>query len=377
VERISKFQLAMMIILFQIGSTPLFALGGKAKQDSWLAMLAAAICGLFLLLMFLFIQRRAPDKDLIGLLRLCFGNIIGNFLGAAFVLYFAYESMRNVRDFGEITTITLLTSTPQLVIMLIVVVLAAYAICMGIEAFCRVVEILTPIVICSYSALVILIFSSNLVKLDRLLPIMENGPVPVLKAAFPDIVSFPFGQTVVFFMLYKLLYNKKKFCRVSMIAYSSVALFLILMNMLDMMVLGPTLSGESTIPFLQAVQLIQVGDFLERLDVFVTLLLFLGLYVKLTMFYWASAYGLAELLGTKSKLPIYGVGAVIFATSFLEPDYTYHVWLGIEVSVKFFPIFQVLIPLMMFVAILIRKPHSPPPLADTKSNNIMGEETIG
>ncbi|MEW9699854.1 GerAB/ArcD/ProY family transporter [Paenibacillus sp. SI8] len=360
--QISKYQIAVMTVLFQIGSTPLFALGSQAKQDSWLTMLAAASVGLVLLFMYLFIQSRAPDHDLIGLLRICFGKLFGSFMGGCFIIYFAYESMRNLRDFGEITTVTLLSQTPQFVIMLIVILLALYAIAMGIETFCRVVEILTPIVICSYTILVILILSSKLISFDRIRPVLENGIVPVLKAAFPDIVSFPFGQMVIFLMMWHLLHDKQRVKRFSIVAYISVALFLTMMNMMDVMVLGPTLIGNSTLPFLQTVQLIQVGEVLERLDVLVTLLLFLGLFVKMTAFYWAASFALSRLMGWESKLPIFAVGTVIFITSFLEPDYTYHVWLGLKVSVKLFPIFQVLIPLMMFIAILIRKiPVQPAP----------------
>lgn len=71
-ERISNYQLAVTIILFEIGSTPLFALGSGAKQDSWLAMLLAAAAGLLLLFMFLYIQRIAPEECLIGLLKTVF-----------------------------------------------------------------------------------------------------------------------------------------------------------------------------------------------------------------------------------------------------------------------------------------------------------------
>ncbi|MFD0697898.1 GerAB/ArcD/ProY family transporter [Paenibacillus sp. GCM10027628] len=355
-EGISKYQIAVMIILFQIGSTPLFALGSKAKQDSWIAMFVAAAAGLLLVLMFLSIQRKAPDHDLIGILRICFGNVCGNLLGGCFVIYFAYESMRNVRDFGEITTITLLSRTPQFIIMLFVVLLAAYAIAMGIETFCRVVEILTPIVAVSYMTLIILIISSKLLSVDRLLPVLENGIAPVLRAAFPDIISFPYGQMVIFFMMWRLLNDKTRMQHVTIVAYISVALFLIVMNMLNVMVLGPSLLGNSTLPFLQTVQLIQVGEIFERLDVFVTLLLFLGLFVKMTAFYWAATYAVSQLAGSKSKFPIFYIGSVIFITSFIEPNYTYHVWLGLEVSVKLFPIFQILLPLAMFIAMLFRKP---------------------
>lgn len=363
-ERVSNYQIAVMIILFQIGSTPLFAIGSMAKQDSWIAMLFAAAFGLLLLRMFLYIQSIAPDQSLVELLRMCFGKVAGGILSVCFMIYFAYESMRNVRDFGEITSVTLLAQTPRFVIMLLVILLATYMILMGIETFCRVVESLILPVLLSYGVLTLLILGSKLMRLERIQPVMEKGLMPILKAAFPDLVSFPFGQMVVFLMFWHHMANNKKVNRISIAAYLGVAFFLIGMNLINLLVLGPSLIGNSTLPFLQTVQLIQVGDIFERLDVFVTLLLFLGLFVKLAAFYWAAAYGVSQLMNGKSKLSVYVVGSVIFSASFLEPNYTFHAWIGLAVSVKLFPIFQMALPFAMFIAIILRKLKKSPPSED-------------
>ncbi|WJQ80915.1 GerAB/ArcD/ProY family transporter [Brevibacillus brevis] len=46
-ERISKFQLSAMIILFQIGSATLFEVGIGAKQDAWLTVLTGMAVSFF------------------------------------------------------------------------------------------------------------------------------------------------------------------------------------------------------------------------------------------------------------------------------------------------------------------------------------------
>ncbi|CAN7308345.1 GerAB/ArcD/ProY family transporter [Paenibacillus sp. LjRoot56] len=364
-ERITNYQLVVMIILFEIGSTPLFALGSSAKQDSWLAMLAAAAAGFFLLLMFVSIQRRAPEQDIIGLLRICFGKVAGSVLGVSFAIYFAYESMRNVRDFGEISNLTLLNTTPKYITMFIILLLASYAIMMGVDTLFRVTETLLPIVAISYGLLIFLISIARLIHFDNLLPTLEDGFKPVLRAAFPDMVSFPFGQTIIFFMVWHMLPEQKKVKKLSLTAYTIVSLFLILMNSINIAVLGTTLAANSTLPFLQAVQLIEVGDIFERLDVLVTLLLFLGLFVKMTTFFWGAVYAFAHIFPSLRKATwLVIVGSLIFITSFLEPNYTVHVWLGLKFSVKLYPLFQVIIPLLMFIVIRFRKLPAPQATSD-------------
>ncbi|AFH64128.1 GerAB/ArcD/ProY family transporter [Paenibacillus caseinilyticus] len=361
-ERVSTYQLAVLIVLFELGSTPLFALGSKAKQDSWIAMSLGGAAGLLLLLLFLQLQRREPELSLIGMLRKYLGSFAGTLAGWVYVFYFAYESMRNVRDFGELTQMALLGSTPLYVVSTVVMLIAFYAVASGIETFARVSEVILPIVVLSYMLLILLILGSDLIHLDQLEPVLENGWTPVLRAAFPDIVSFPFGQTVLFLMLWSLLDKKTGMRRVSFWAYGSVAVFLILMNALNLMILGPVLVENSTLPLLQSVQLIQIADILERLDVLVSLLIFFGLFVKLTLFYWGAAQAAALLSRTKRSVWVVVLGLAIFGSSFLEPSYTYHVWLGLEVSVKLFPLVQVVLPLLLWMTVKLRRmPASPPP----------------
>ncbi|PYY26277.1 GerAB/ArcD/ProY family transporter [Paenibacillus illinoisensis] len=54
-------ELAVCLSLFEVGSTTLFLMGGEAKQDAWLAMLAGALAGLLLLLIHLGIHHQEPD----------------------------------------------------------------------------------------------------------------------------------------------------------------------------------------------------------------------------------------------------------------------------------------------------------------------------
>uniref|UniRef100_UPI0018CC35FD GerAB/ArcD/ProY family transporter n=1 Tax=Paenibacillus sp. UNC451MF TaxID=1449063 RepID=UPI0018CC35FD len=126
IERISKNQIAYMMVLFEIGSTPLFFIGSKAKQDAWLAMACAAIFGLLLVWLFVLIQRREPEHNLIQMLTLYYGRTLGSILGLLYILYFSYESMRNVRDFGELMSLTLLTRTPLTVTMVTIVLIGGY-----------------------------------------------------------------------------------------------------------------------------------------------------------------------------------------------------------------------------------------------------------
>ncbi|ULL14087.1 hypothetical protein DVH26_06295 [Paenibacillus sp. H1-7] len=353
-QQISATQLTFVIILFEIGSTPLFFFGSKVGQDAWLAMLMGAVIGLLLLCLFLWIQSKEPERDLIQILNVYFGRFIGSIFGASYFVYFGYESMRNVRDFGELISVTILSQTPIVVIMLIVILIAAYGVYQGVEVFFRIAEILLPVILVSYGILFLLLFLGDLVHFERLGPVMENGLLPILKASFPDIVSFPFGQMIVFLMFWQMVREKKVVVKTSVLAYVLVAIFLVFVNILNLVILGPTLAGMAALPLLQASQLISVADVFERVDVFVTLLIYVGLFIKMSAFYYCAVQALSHLTGKRYKLWVLPTGAVIFAVALLEPNYTYHISLGLTTSLKVFPIFQIAIPLLLSAVMLIR-----------------------
>lgn len=333
--KIGKLQLIVMILLFQIGSTPLFELGIEAKQDSWLAMSAGALIGGVFLWMLLVIQRRSPDADLPEIYKELFGKWLGFSLALPQGLIFAYESMRNVRDFGELTVMTILNKTPEWSIKLLIIVLALYAIWKGVEVFFRLAELLFPIVLFSYILIIVLLFQAGLMDFHQLQPILTDGIGPVLHTAVPEIVAFPFAQMLTMLMFWKYVKPASAVSKSTFSAYTIVSLFLVFMNMVIMSVLGPALAGYSMIPFLQVVQLIKLADFLERLDVVVTVLLIIGLFVKLSLLYLASVLALSSLLGIPYKTCAVIVGPLIYGACFLEPNNTVHMWIGMKFIVRY------------------------------------------
>ncbi|MWC26688.1 GerAB/ArcD/ProY family transporter [Paenibacillus sp. MMS18-CY102] len=363
-SKIGTYSLFVMVMMFHIGSTPLFLLGTKAKQDSWLAVLLGAIIGLVMLAALLMLQRKQPDAGLVGLLRLTVGPWGAGMIGSLYAIYFAYQSMRNVRDFGELTSLSLLQNRPQWFIMLIIVGIAWYTVLQGNESFFRTTQLLFITTICSYVLLGGLIIVTRLPDLHRVMPIMEMGVKPVIKAAVPDIVSFPFTQGVLFLVFWKEAANQSRVSRATYGGYIAAALFIVFMNVMIITVLGP-LAPVTSMPLLEVVQLIRIANFLERLDVIVTLLLFMGLYIKLTAFYMGAALVLRELVNVRYWRLTVLVGVAIYAASFLERNNTTHLWIGLGISLKVSLVMQVGIPLLLLLVAAIRLGGAKPKPAGT------------
>ncbi|MNW59772.1 Spore germination protein [compost metagenome] len=126
------------------------------------------------------------------------------------------------------------------------------------------------------------------------------------------------------------------------------------MNALNVAVLGPAIAGTSQLPFLKTVRTLSNLKFIERLDILVTIQLYIGLLVKMMLFYFCSVKAIAELTRKPAKWWVFPVGAAIYGASFLERDYTQHIAIGLGPSLKIDSVFQVAVPLLLAVSILLR-----------------------
>ncbi|WP_276352324.1 GerAB/ArcD/ProY family transporter [Cohnella caldifontis] len=351
-------QIATWMILFEIGSTTLLLQGAKAKQDAWISMLLGAAGGAALLLMYLWMYRRDPGRNLFQLLRAYFGKILGSAAGFAFVLYFSYESSRNLRDLGELTVMTLLDRTPMQVTLLLFLSVCAYVAWKGPQAAILLNTALVPSLLTSYVLLAVFIWASGLVHFEFLFPILENGWKPVVQAAFPEIVSFPFGQLVLFLVFFSLAQNGKNMTGAMLGTYVFIALFLTFLNQINFLVMGPVLAVNNTFPLWHVVQLVRFARPM-RMEPLFSLVLFNGLGTKMAAFMIGALLGLENLTGVSRKMWVLPVSAAIFGMAFISPNLTHHLWLGRKSATWIWPWFQIAIPLLLFLVMLIRSKPKP------------------
>ncbi|WP_054939821.1 GerAB/ArcD/ProY family transporter [Paenibacillus ihuae] len=349
-------ELVICLSLFEIGSTTLFFMGSEAKQDAWLAMLIGAFAGLILLILQLSIYSQEPNLDLFQLFRRYTGKYVGSILNFLFVGYFAYETSRNLRDLGEITLLTLLNRTPLWVVSLITILVVANTVRYGYKVFFLMCVILFPGMVVGYIIISILFPATGLLHLEFFYPILENGWMPAFKAAIPEIVSFPFGQVVLFLVFYPHARRAKNLRKAVITVYILTALGLTFLNQLIVLVMGHKLAAFSTLPLLESVQLIRLTEVFERTDALFILLFFLGLGIKMAAFFTGAVIGLERITGIPFKKWVFPMAVVIYGVSFLSPNYTQHIIIGRDITLNMSsPFFQVVLPIILFIMMKIKK----------------------
>jgi len=358
--KITTKQLFSLIVLFEIGSAIIFAQGIDAKQDAWIAIAIALCVGFLLMWMYTELQKKFPNKNLAQIIIVLTGKVIGIPLILMFALYFFHISSLILVASEEIVGTTFLNETPRTVLCLIFMSTIIYILWLGIDVLAKIGELLLPYILVTILSIFILLFFSGRIAIVELSPVLSEGILPVLKAAF-KVSSFPFGETIAFLMIWYKIDNKGDIRKVSFWALGISGIILICTTTLMISVLGVHYTSISTIPLLKIIKLINVASILTNLDSFSILFIFVTSFIKASVFFYAGVSCISSIF---KKIYIKWIsipcGIIIIITSILlMPNYATYLLIGIKITPMYIhPFFLFFLTPLLFIISLFK--NTPP-----------------
>jgi spore germination protein KB len=348
--KISLYQLFVLILLFELGSAILVPLASDAKQDAWLAILFGMFGGLFLFWinyrLFLYYPELTPPEYMQKLL----GKILGTILAFCYIILFMYSAARVLRDFGEMLLTFAYLETPLFIVNALLMLVIIYAVSKGIEVVARTGELFFVFIyFLAISGFVLIVFS-GLIDINNLKPILEEGIFPVAKVVFTQTLFFPFGEAIVFSMIFPYVKKRKTAKKVGLFAIGLSGINLAITMAINIGVLGVDLTARSQFPLLSTIQSIQVAEFLERLDVFFMISLVICIYFKVSIYFYAALASTAVIFKVKAPSGLaYPLGMVVlFMSVTIASSYAEHLKEGLEFVTHYMhPFFFVFIPLLL------------------------------
>ncbi|WP_123040356.1 GerAB/ArcD/ProY family transporter [Cohnella candidum] len=295
-----------MMFVFLLATAIIFGTP-KLVPDVWLVELLAAVPALLLF----FLQSLLVSTDRPKGLYEQFTETWGGRPGQAFVLlyavYFLYIATRNVRDLLEFVMTTLLRTTPPQFAVALFVLLVAYAASGTLRSTGRLSVIILTAILVFFFALIVLLMISKSLELQRLLPFLSEGFLPVAKEAATKTLWFPYGELVVFLVFAHRIGGRTRFRKIGFAAMGSAVIVLTLSDLLQTMTLGMEFQKYSAFGLLDTARVINVEDFITRLDAVVAMIILFGVLVKCAVFLHAGVLGISTVFRGKDqsyKLPL-------------------------------------------------------------------------
>lgn len=361
-ENISLSQLLTLLFNFLLGSAIVIGSGTDAKNDAWIANFVAAFFGLGIMWFYYLIVKRMPGSNLFEIFAFCFGRKITIGLTFMYSTYFFYISSRVIRDFGELMASAIMPNTPIEVISLTFTLLMGYVIYLGIEVMARTSEIFTPYLFVFFTLLAIFLMASGEIDFNQLQPVLSDGIKPVVKAIFPGIVTFPYGELIAFMFILPSVTNTKYLFRTTMIGVGVAAFLLIVSSILMICTLGVNTMQRSNFPLLSVARNVSFGNFIERIDALVVFIMMLNLFVKGSIFFFAGLKGLEYIFNIPFRYFSMPVAMIIsFYSVLISVDFADHLEEGVRMVPYYLHIpFQFFIPAVAFIFLAWKQRKSTP-----------------
>lgn len=301
--RISGRQVSLLLIVIIVSTSLLFPptiVARLAQQDAWLSVVLALPVGLLVGALVVGLSRRFPGLTLVEYSQVVLGPWAGRVIGLAFVWWFLHVAAIVAREMGTLLTTAVFDQTPIEVIIFLMVMLTASAVRNGIETLARSNDFMFWIQLGSYLAVLALVTPQVIPQ--NLTPVLERGIGPILQGSW--VAGSWMGEVVIVSMFLPFLDYQRQAGASIIWALGLVTAITAGSIAMALFVLGPATAGRLTVAVLTLARLVSVGRIIERMDAIIMVIWVLGLFIKISAFYYAASLGLAQILSLRDFRPV-------------------------------------------------------------------------
>lgn len=351
-ERISSYQVAMLLVGFLLGSSIAANSILTSKQDAWISFLIGWGAGFVLFSITIGIALLHPSKSLVGILVDCFGKAAGKVVSLVYMAYFVLLAALITSNFGFYSTTTNYPETPILFFLVCIVTAACFCLLGGLETLGRASEVMMAVTI--LNIILSICFLVPVFRFAFLKPFLGNGMEPVLKFAFTRAM-IPFSEVFLLLMIFPNVNDMKKAVRSSWLGFIAAGLILLSVVLRNLLVLGPDLGSREIFPTFVVFKMTPLSISVEALfDINAAL----TIVIKLSLFIFGASKGIAEVFGLQKyrKIIVPTAAVTVVLSCYLQKRITDVLVVSAQIVPLTHLLFFAVFPLIVFIVSLIKRP---------------------
>ncbi|WP_210610090.1 GerAB/ArcD/ProY family transporter [Priestia flexa] len=357
-NKISTNQFRILVTLHCVGSAILVvpsAIAADAKQDAWIPALLGIIIGVILIQLYAAIGNLSPDKTLIELHEYLLGKWIGKAVSLLFFLSVFLFCGEVLYYLGSFLATQVIDETPILLINIAFMLVVAIGVRSGVENLARSAEILFPWFVIPFIALICFITPQSDFK--NLQPIVAIDLKSLTSSTF-TFVNISYLTFPALLMLYPAHINRLKEAKPSFLKGGIIGgAIMCILILLSTLVLGPFLSASASYPSYELGMRINIGTFLQGIEIIIAIMWFISLYFKLAIYFYSTVSSFAQIFGLKEykafTMP-FAIMAIVLSIT-VYPSISYQRNWDSETWLSYSLIFGLIYPLFLFIVGVFRK----------------------
>ncbi|SHJ98618.1 GerAB/ArcD/ProY family transporter [Tepidibacter formicigenes] len=317
-EIISDKQGLAIVVIFIAGTSSILSLALEAEKDAWLAIILGIIMGIIESFILIRLNILFMDKDLFDICEICFGK----FLSKIFILLFTWfvfeEASQTIINNSQLIKDTALPETPMIVPRVVLLFLCVWAVREGIELIGKWSSFfIIPFIVFVFSSVLLLI---NKMDINNMLPILDKGIKPVLKGAYSSF-TFPFGEIIILSLVFSRFKTKQSYYNVYILGLLIGGVCALVLSLSTILVISPTEALQKYYSAYSTSARIDIGDFIQRLEILSSLVFVIGGFLKISILLLASSIGFSKLFNLNDyRFIIIPISLLILNLSFISFD---------------------------------------------------------
>lgn len=324
-------------------------------QDSWIAILLIPLLYFPIILIYCRICSLLPGKSFFEIIDILFDPILKWLVIFLMTAYALMVSSFQLGNYVEFVVITALGDTPKVPLLMLLLIPAIYLAQKGLQILGRWSIIICTIIV--FNIMLTILLSMNIVHLTYIQPVMDHSFREILFNSF-TMGNIAVGDTVMVMIGMGYLKKEESAYKVYFSGVLVGILLFVVVMLRNITILGPYLEQSATFSTYMAVRVIDIGNFLERIESTISFTyIFLGI-TKLAVFLSAAAMGVSYLLKVpkykRFLVPVSLLALMLSAVIYQSVFQTFELaWMYRYLALPF----QVLVPLLIWITaeIKIRK----------------------
>ncbi len=356
--KITSHQLMAITVLFVCGASTIIiasSITSLAKQDAWISAIVGMLVGLIVIWINTYLGELFPDKTYVEVIQLLLGKWLGGFIAANLIFMCFIGAPQFVWYVGDFFTTQYMPETPTYAINILFSIVVVIALLYGIEAMARASEIFFYVIVGMFT-LTMLLVAPNM-NGNNILPVLENGAVPVLKGTL-HLLSFTTFPTILLNMIYPVNVEDIKAAKKSIFTGYLIGMSITFVSiMMCNLVLGSTITSISRFPVFLLTKEINVGIIFTRLEGLIVIVWLLTIFNNTVIFLYAGTLGLAKLLKLNDHKKIILPSGLIMAvfSNFIYTNVIYEMKWDTQVWLPYIFTFGLVLPTLLILVYLTKK----------------------
>ncbi|NGM82764.1 endospore germination permease [Paenibacillus sp. 7124] len=329
-------------------------IGKYLEQDSPLAVIFSGLIGLGIAWLIGTIIKATGGAPFLEWAGRKISPVFAVVIGILLLQYYLDLTTNVLRVYVNFIKDNVLLNTPTVITAVIIMLVTLYMISRGIEAISRINSIV--------NLMLLMIFPLYIwgltkhINLHRLLPIFDHSAASFALASLTPIGWMSEVSVLLFFGPYLKFPRKGTF--IGVIGICLVTLVMFVEILMTLVVFGPQYMKDIAYPIFSTISIIQVGRFIENLDVLFISYWTMSVYMKLAIFLFATVQCFKQTFRIRNDRPYLVALSVVIITECLytwrEPEKLN--LFNEEGRIIVFLLFNILLPLGILLWTRIKEP---------------------